>query len=55
LIQDHGRRRFGVSWRAAVLPLAQGSVACTGKVKERRGRGKLVIAVVGDDGSSSDE
>jgi len=24
-------------------------------VKERRGRGKLVIAVVGDDGSSSDE
>ena len=29
--------------------------AYTGEVKERRGRGKLVIAVVGDDGSSSDE
>jgi NADPH:quinone reductase-like Zn-dependent oxidoreductase len=39
----------------AVLPLAQASVAYTGEVKERRGRGKLVIAVVGDDGSSSDE
>jgi NADPH:quinone reductase-like Zn-dependent oxidoreductase len=33
----------------AVLPLAQASVAYTGEVKERRGRGKLVIAVVGDD------
>jgi NADPH:quinone reductase-like Zn-dependent oxidoreductase len=30
----------------AVLPLAQASVAYTGEVKERRGRGKLVIAVV---------
>ena len=39
----------------AVLPLAQASVAYTGEVKERRGRGKLVIAVVADDGSSSDE
>src|SRR5215475_9130651 len=30
----------------AVLPLAQASVAYTGEVKQRRGRGKLVIAVV---------
>jgi NADPH:quinone reductase-like Zn-dependent oxidoreductase len=29
----------------AVLPLAQASAAYTGEVKERRGRGKLVIAV----------
>src|SRR5262247_445379 len=29
-----------------VLPLAQASAAYTGEVKERRGRGKLVIAVV---------
>ena len=27
----------------------------TGEVKQRLGRGKLVIAVVADDGSSSDE
>jgi NADPH:quinone reductase-like Zn-dependent oxidoreductase len=39
----------------AVLPLAQASVAYTGVVKERRGRGKLVIAVVGNDRFSSDE
>ena len=32
-----------------------GRGAYTGEVKERRGRGKLVIAVVADDGSSSDE
>src|SRR5262245_28339276 len=35
----------------AVLPLAQASAAYTGKVKERRGRGKLVIAVVAPDTS----
>ena len=32
-----------------------GRGAYTGEVKQRRGRGKLVIAVAGDDGSSSDE
>jgi hypothetical protein len=32
-----------------------GRGAYTGEVKQRRGRGKLVIAVVADDGSSSDE
>ena len=32
-----------------------GRGAYTGEVKQRRGRGKLLIAVVGDDGSSSDE
>ena len=32
-----------------------GRGAYTGEVKQRRGRGKLVLAVVGDDGSSSDE
>ena len=32
-----------------------GRSAYTGEVKQRRGRGKLVIAVVADDGSSSDE
>jgi NADPH:quinone reductase-like Zn-dependent oxidoreductase len=35
----------------AVLPLAQASVAYTGEVKERRGRGKLVIAVVAQEAS----
>ena len=35
----------------AVLPLAQASVAYTGAVKERRGRGKLVIAVVAQESS----
>ena len=35
----------------AVLPLAQASVAYTGDVKERRGRGKLVIAVVAQEAS----
>ena len=39
----------------AVLPLTQASAAYTGEVRQRRGRGKVVIAVVGDDGSSSDE
>jgi NADPH:quinone reductase-like Zn-dependent oxidoreductase len=33
----------------AVLPLAQASVAYAGEVKERRGRGKLVIAVVAEE------
>jgi NADPH:quinone reductase-like Zn-dependent oxidoreductase len=37
----------------AVLPLAQASVAYTGEVKERRGRGKLVIAVVAQEASSA--
>jgi hypothetical protein len=32
-----------------------GRGAYTGEVKQRCGRGKLVIAVVADDGSSSDE
>lgn len=32
-----------------------GRDAYTGEVNQRRGRGKLVIAVMGDDGSSSDE
>jgi NADPH:quinone reductase-like Zn-dependent oxidoreductase len=40
---ETGRLRTFVD---AVLPLAQASVAYTGEVKERRGRGKLVIAVV---------
>jgi len=35
----------------AVLPLAQASAAYTGEVKERRGRGKLVIAVVAQEAS----
>ena len=35
----------------AVLPLAQASAAYTGEVKERRGRGKLVIAVVTQEAS----
>ena len=35
----------------AVLPLAQASSAYTGEVKERRGRGKLVIAVVAEEGT----
>jgi NADPH:quinone reductase-like Zn-dependent oxidoreductase len=35
----------------AVLPLTQTSVAYTGEVKERRGRGKLVIAVVAQEAS----
>ena len=29
----------------AVLPLAEASTAYTGTVKQRRGRGKLVVAV----------
>jgi NADPH:quinone reductase-like Zn-dependent oxidoreductase len=33
----------------AVLPLAQASVAYAGEVKERRGHGKLVIAVVAEE------
>jgi hypothetical protein len=32
-----------------------GEAPTQGEVKQRRGRGKLVIAVVADDGSSSDE
>ena len=32
-----------------------GRGAYPGEVKQRRGRGKLVIVVVADDGSSSDE
>jgi hypothetical protein len=32
-----------------------GQGAYTGEVKQRRGRGKLVIVVVADDGSNSDE
>jgi NADPH:quinone reductase-like Zn-dependent oxidoreductase len=35
----------------AVLPLAHASVAYTGEVKERRGRGKLVIAVLPQEAS----
>ena len=35
----------------AVVPLAQASVAYTGEAKERRGRGKLVIAVVAQEAS----
>src|SRR5215468_3192100 len=36
----------------AVLPLAQASVAYAGEVKERRGRGKLVITVVTQEASA---
>jgi hypothetical protein len=32
-----------------------GRGAYTGEVKQRRGCGKLILTVVGDDGSSSDE
>ena len=36
----------------AVLPLAQTSAAYTGAVKQRRGRGKLVVAVAPSEGGS---
>jgi len=45
---SNGGEEFGIH-------LAQASVAYTGEEKERRGRGKLVIAVMGDDGFSSDK
>jgi len=38
-----------------VPQLQPGRGAYTGDVKQRRGRGKLVIVVVADDGSNSDE
>jgi hypothetical protein len=38
-----------------VPQLQPGRGAYTGEMKQRRGRGKLVIAVVADDGSNSDE
>jgi hypothetical protein len=40
---------------ASISGTLQASVAYTGEVKERHGREKLVIAVVGDDGFSSDK
>ena len=51
--RTESRWRRGVSSTVvdAVLPFAQASVAYTGEVKERRGRGKLVIAVVAQEAS----
>jgi hypothetical protein len=53
--------RLDDSGATAVLIQENGSTTATGRcayigeVKQRRGRGKLVIAVVAEDGSSSDE
>ncbi len=39
----------------AVLPLTQASAAYTGKVQQRRGRGKLVVAVAAQEVSSTED